>query len=128
MTIEFKDYEEFLLPTDIRTPWDAVNWMQKDLQECDKMLEGKCSIPYAYTMRLAGAPERLLTRLSTEKRLACRRAYLDMFHYQTKMYRECEREFLKEKFYVQSAERYRQARLESLHRILELRQFSKKGF
>jgi hypothetical protein len=28
MTIEFKDYEEFLLRTDIRTPWDALSLLE----------------------------------------------------------------------------------------------------
>jgi DNA polymerase II small subunit/DNA polymerase delta subunit B len=126
MTIEFKDYESFLLPTDLRTPWDVENWMQEDLRISDKMLDGKCSVPYAYTMRLADTHKRLMFRLVTEKRRACRKAYLSMFDCQVKMYRSCEFELRKQGL-IENADCYRKARLESLHRILELRQFSKKG-
>lgn len=107
MTIEFKDYEQFLLPTDLCTPWDALSWFDGNLAP-------------SYLVDL------LRSQLQKEKRLACRKAYLDIFHYQTKMYRECEFE-LRKIGLIEDADCYRKARLESLHRILELREFSKKG-
>lgn len=105
MTIEFKDYEEFLLPTDLRTPWDVLA-----LLECSE--DGVRALRY---------------RLTKEKMRACRKAYLNMFDLHTKMYRSCEFE-LRKGGHTESADSYRKARLQSLHSILELRQFSKRGY
>jgi hypothetical protein len=104
MTIEFKDYEEFLLRTDIRTPWDALSLLENTENNY----------------------QALYFRLRKEKMRACRKAYLSMFDSQVKMYRSCEFELRKQGL-IENADAYRKARLESLHRILELRQFSKKG-
>ena len=75
--IKYNDYVFYLLPSDLRSARDVVDWMQKDLQESDKLLEGRCDIPYAYTMRLAAAHERLLSCLETQRRQACERAAIE---------------------------------------------------
>lgn len=107
MTIEFKDYQEFLLPTDICTPWAALNFL-----ECSVYENGADVLRYC---------------LRKQKMRACRKAYLSMFDCQTKMYRSCEFE-LRKAGLIENANCYRKARLESLHRILELREFSKQRF
>lgn len=75
--IKCNDYVYYLLPTDLRSALDVVDWMQKDLQESDKLLEGKLYYPCEYTMRLANTHKRLLSCLEIQRRQACERAAIE---------------------------------------------------